>query len=954
MIPEAVFHDVLDGLDVLSAVETGESVFRARPGDDAAAAGLRNGVVTISKVEYPATPDTVFGVVPDDNRAAVLEVNSLRFLEPLRRTRGQGDSAAQDAALWLSFVRSWIQGADDDTRRWAFLPASQRAVVLALGLRDFWPEEAQRPDDVVELLERHLTVFTDKLRGGRVQMVEDALLRAVASMSMTAQAGAGERIQEVLGTFRDAYLAQDLAPGGTVATTTAMTQRWTSLFNRLSQHAARPQTIDPDHRIGDLWVHATRPDGSIAPIGGANVPVSWDERTPVTSAETYAATSSDSGEATDDLLYTHPAGWVFGRRSWGETERNFDEETFFSFRHGRLESDERHDDNASLTFSARGHHWLDDLPSAEHGWSARDRHSTVSIDGRYRTHSDTELTRIRSTDQSFDLEVRDRAYLPVAFTRRLVYSRTGDYLVVIDQTRSADPHHGTQNWMVPPGIAVERTPKGVTLTCEDARCEMVWLNVPAPELIIEPVEAPETAQDARPWTRVAVPFTGASNRLVTALIPADREEPIECSRQPMEEGSLSLSISRGKHSEQLIITKEAAGAGAIGDDSEALAERIRNEALTGGLSLEEQEQQRQHIRAELTQIKDEVWAGHGELAVRESSLERLFALADRSRITGFRDLGLGAAMIDVAGTDLRQRVASHPLVSRLKRTPVIAWNPESPLVHDFYQVPIQTFRDFTPTVDLSEPRQMITFDFGQLALPLFVSRARGGDTLTIMFHGATDRSRNAMPRFERLRSMESLGTGPALFVSDPCLDLDASQILTWYIGDEGFNLHEFLARQIRSIAHQLGCNRVLYVGNSGGGFAALQVSSHDPESAAVVFNPQIQLDRYVPRIRRTAQEVLFGTDEIPEDHPLRERVDVIRRYQSIGFNKHVFFIQNTGDEMHHDHHYIPFRHAFEESGKIANLKSHTPYLGPGHRVPPPDEYTQLVREGMGLVFGRGH
>lgn len=952
MIPETVITDIIDGQDVLSSVETGESVFRPRTSDDAAAGGLRNGVVTISKVEYPAEPATLFGAIPDDDRAAVLEVNSLRFLEPLRRATRASDGRAQDAELWLSFVRAWIGQEVDDPRRWAFLSASQRAVILALGLRDFWPDADDRPRDVVELLERHVTVFTDKLRTGRVQMVENALLRAVASMSVTPRAG--ERIQEILDTFRDAYLPQDLAPGGTVAVTTEVTQRWAALHNRLSREAARPHSIDPAGPIGELWVHATRPDGSVAPIGGAGTPVTWTERTPASSAEIYAATSSNSGEASDDLLYTHPVGWVFGRRSWGETERNFDEETFFSLRHGALESSERHDDNASVTFSARGVNWLDDLPTAEGDWSARDRHSTVNVDGRYRTHSNAELTRTRATEQCFDLEVRDRAYLPVAFTRRLVYSRTGDYLVLIDQTRSADPHHGTQVWMVPPGLKVERTAKGVTLRSDEARCEMVWLNVPTPELTIEQVEAREgsSPQDGT-WSRIAAPFTGASNRLVTALVPADRDEQIECSRHPMEEGSLSLSVSRSKHSEQLVVTKEAAGTGAIGDDPEALAEIIRNDALTGGLSPEQQEQQRIHIRQQVMEIKDDIWDADGALSARETGLERLFTLADNSRITGFRDHGLGSAMIDVAGTEMRQRVASHPLVSRLKRTPVITWTQESPLVHDFYQVPVQTFRDFTPDVDLTAPRQMITFDFGQLTLPLFVSQAHDGDTLTIMFHGATDRSRNAMPRFERLRSMESLGTGPALFVSDPCLDLDASQILTWYIGNEEFNLHEFLARQIRSIALQLGCSRVLYVGNSGGGFAALQVSSYDPNSAAVVFNPQIQLDRYVPRIRRTAQEVLFGSEEIPEDHPLRERVDLIERYRSIGFDKRVFFIQNTGDEMHHDNHYNPFRDAFEAAGQAAKLKSYVPYLGPGHRVPPPEEYTELVREGMGFVFEAG-
>ena len=91
-----------------------------------------------------------------------------------------------------------------------------------------------------------------------------------------------------------------------------------------------------------------------------------------------------------------------------------------------------------------------------------------------------------------------------------------------------------------------------------------------------------------------------------------------------------------------------------------------------------------------------------------------------------------------------------------------------------------------------------------------------GDVLTVYFHGATDRTKFTMPRYERLRSMPKLGLGPVMFFSDPCpWNSDSRMMLSWYVGTEDVDLHREIARMIDAYARRRGIEKVLLVGNSG-------------------------------------------------------------------------------------------------------------------------------------------
>jgi len=944
---EGITRELTEGHSLLGALRRQDAILRPRSTDAAAAAALHRGVVVLNKKEWTQfSPETWDAAVPTADRGARLEVATLRFLDPLRRC-GAGHDENLHLDLWLRFVRTWIthRAAEGNLAR-AVVPASQRALVLASGAEAFWPTPHECPAEVAALLDAEVTMLLAALPTVRPQTVIAAMVRALAAASQTPRAH--EHIAALLHAFDEAHRPGDLMQNGTVRGTIEATKEWDTF--RRAVGAAWGIALEPafhvDSVLSKFRVHATRPDGCLHPAGGDGGPITWGPTEAHTPEERYAATQSNAGEASDELLYSHPAGWLFARSGWGETERSFQQETYLSLRFGALESPGRHHDNTALTFASQGVTWLDDHFSTAPEWAGRDHHSCVEIQGRYRTHSQAELARTRDTAQCYDFWLRDEAYRPVALTRRVVYSKSGDFAVVIDQVRSRDPHEGYQRWMVPPGCRVERSGEGVVLRKGEQACHLVWLSQPAPSVMVESIASAE----GEPWTRLSVGFSGRSSRLITALVPAEATETITCTRQPAPDGAVSVIVRRPRHEEQLVVRAEGSGIGGVTDAPEDLAERVANDVATGGMTPEEQRVLRLHTRAAIERVKSQLWEGPPTREQRRAALRELVGTAAELGIRGTRDHGMGAAMIDVAGTDLLEEVERHPLTSGRKRIPLISWEVENPLQYQRYDATVRTFRNEPATVDARSERQILSFDLGQITLPMLLSRVSRGTTLNVMFHGATDRGRNSLPRFERLRSMEAMSTGPTLFVSDPCLDMDATQILTWYMGHEHLNLHEFIARQAEHLAEQLGCDRILFVGNSGGGFTSLQVASYAPRSGVVTFNPQIQIDHYIPRVARVAQEVVFGESSVSHDPDLRPRTDVIARYQEIDFSRRVYIVQNTGDEMHHDRHYLPFREAFKASPFPENLHSVTPYLGPGHQVPPPDEYMSHVHEGAHFIW----
>jgi pimeloyl-ACP methyl ester carboxylesterase len=527
-----------------------------------------------------------------------------------------------------------------------------------------------------------------------------------------------------------------------------------------------------------------------------------------------------------------------------------------------------------------------------------------------------------------------------------VFARTGNYLVIDDLLRSSTPYEAHLQWIVAPDVEIEPVAQGFLLHDDKRTVSIVVSTSGLRGYTID--ELTDAAGERIAW-RIRVPMIGTSNRAVTIISDVVDRQRFKARRVARPGKEFTVDITDKHIDETLVVTPELSAIVPAGLDPEDAVSRTIELAAAGSLSEDEALEQRLQVRRAIQHVKSRIRAEGAGPEARLRGIEQLQDAGRELKVAGLRDHGFASALIDIAGTDLADRIAANPSVGNVRRSPLVRWGDET-LIQEGYSVPVHTTLDAgTFPAEAHEP-SVWSVDLGQLVISSYLVD-EPGDVLTVYFHGATDRTRFSMPRYERLRSMPLLGTGPVMFFSDPCLDLDSRMILSWYVGTEDLDLHREIARMIEAYARKKEIDKVLLVGNSGGGFAALQLGAILQGTRVVSFNPQVQIDRYVPRIAQTAHWSLFGRDTVSDDPVHAPRMDLIESYRRIGFDQDVVLIQNPGDDLHYKEHFLPFTEAFRASGNADRLRALTPYLGPGHRVPPPNEYLDYVRHAVDGAFG---
>ncbi|WP_193105899.1 alpha/beta fold hydrolase [Brachybacterium sp. FME24] len=911
---------------LLARLETG--YFAPRPHDVRTAENLIQGRVRLGDTTVGVRSTSSFDETGELKRVQVLALQSLRWIDPLRRAP---EAVPDAAAAWTRIVMTWAASAgaqDPASDAWRSIPLEQRSTALALG--------APEGSEAMSLIPLHIERLTrlDEEAGSaerRLQLLQIRLALQVRQGD-DPEALRESAIAAAAGAFtEDGYaVAKDLSEVATAAAA------WREALSELGV----PEQHDIFGRIGatGFWRQALAPDGTLIPVGGAvpdQIPGADDPRT------RYVVTGGAEGSAPAEISHVDPSGLVSLRSGWGETERDARDETLVTMLLGPVRGREAHHDPGRVTYNSQGRAWLVDPLDPAAAEAAT--HSVVDVeDVRYRVNGGAELIRHYVDDSVEGLVAKVNVHLQVQWSRHLVYARTGNYMIVEDTVRSSKEYAGHLQWIAAPDVEVEPTPRGFLLHADGRSVAIQVSGLPLKDHEIAEV-SDETGRRIA-W-RIRVPMIGTSNRVVS--IVADVVDSSVFDAHRVARGGKEFTVNmRDKHlDETLVVTPELSMVVPSGlDPDEAVARTIAIGAA-GNLTPQESLDQRVDVRRAIEAVKDEVRAEGGDVPARLRGIDRLVAAGEELRVNGLRDHGFGAALIDLAGTDLAERVAPHPQVGSLRRGPLVRFGQEE-LIQPGYDVPVRTTLDAAAVPDgVTEPF-VWSVDLGQL-VPSAYLRDGEGDVLTVYFHGATDRTKFTMPRYERLRSMPKLGLGPVMFFSDPCLDLDSRMLLSWYVGTEDQDLHREIARMIEAYARRRGIEKVLLVGNSGGGFAALQLGAYLEGTRVVSFNPQVQVDRYVPRIAESAHWALFGRDTVSDDPQNAPRMDLIERYRRIGFDQDVLLIQNPGDDHHHQEHFLPFTEAFAASERSERLRTLTPYLGPGHRVPGSEEYLQIVREEAG-------
>lgn len=187
-------------------------------------------------------------------------------------------------------------------------------------------------------------------------------------------------------------------------------------------------------------------------------------------------------------------------------------------------------------------------------------------------------------------------------------------------------------------------------------------------------------------------------------------------------------------------------------------------------------------------------------------------------------------------------------------------------------------------------------------VPLLV-RKRASPVLIVTFAGALRR----YPQFGA-KHLHRYVSASVIGIADPSPGVLNELKAAWYAGHPGFAAQTILLELIHKMARACGAKRIILLGQSVGGFAALYYSWMIPGSVCVALNPQTRLDAYsfADHYRRIAWP------ELDPSEPLsRVIVSDLTSCYAERFENTVIYLQASQDDRHVRDHFGPFLTAVE-------------------------------------------
>lgn len=259
---------------------------------------------------------------------------------------------------------------------------------------------------------------------------------------------------------------------------------------------------------------------------------------------------------------------------------------------------------------------------------------------------------------------------------------------------------------------------------------------------------------------------------------------------------------------------------------------------------------------------------------------------------------------------------------------------------------VERLDGFDPVAGPGASRYRFTVETGEPFEALLVNKQ--SDVLVVSLHGALERKKYSLPRFERMRTIVAQDVS-SMYFSDPALAREENIQLAWYTGWDGFDAQQAVADWAVTAAKAIGATRILFVGSSGGGFAALQVSALVPGSVCLPFNAQTSIHNYltngqpkgIDAQRKYLQVVrpdlatghVWKMDYGPDwSLPAGERMSALLRYAR-PLENYVYTVQNVND-FHYRDHYYPFLGACGKGGNLHRIRVEEYEGGHRHDSPP--------------------
>lgn len=868
----------------------------------------------------------------------------LRWLEPLRRAADDGDREAGNR--WVEYAHSWYRanppGKAAAPYGWKDMVDGIRAMELSVATPFLSATHPTEVPWVVDSLQQHIDWLSDSTNIGHSNHALNQHMGLFVAGSVLddpeAQTLAVSRLERL---FSDNYDDQGINAEGAIIYHLLNYRWWKEVQGRLNAEGYPiPEAFAVLDEAPEALAHATKPDGHFVNIGDTDAGRPTGINSPYTQ---YVTTKGAEGEPPPDPLKVYRAGYIYGRSGWGEHERSLSEETFFSVSFGAANRVHGHADGASLTYSANTVEWLRDPGKYQYGTSdmrsfclARSSHNVAYIDGQeYNTKAVVPLTRNVQSPDFYEFEFVDTGYGASKITRRIIYSIRGEYMVVIDRVNGPDEQTAIQNWQLGPNVRAKVSRGRVDLTSKGRRAALVCLgNVPHIDSHTgsqEPINGWVSTgwKSRQPATSLKFIKTGPRFRFVTVLCPSFSGEPPVVRRiDGGPEGALVVEVDNGAYKESISITDsgvqtldKAMRLSSLGLDTSTLAEGPTRASRKTVLNL-------------IDSYRKKAWASPNSSSLLKLATE-FRSLLDSSLLTASNDFGARALLADLGGIDQTR------FAQRAARTGIVNWHNDPHFAATRDNFPTVSFEKTSNHFSVPRDERLLTLDAGGLVIPALFSPARS-DTLTVMLHGAIDRTRVDLPLFQRLRFQKSMDTGSILALSDPTLDLASDLRLGWYLGTENVDLPEVLAAIISNFVRSLSASKIVIVGGSGGGFAALQIAAHLRDALPVAMNPQTDLLNYSPRFTEAAVSSAFGMtpEDAARDYP--ERLSVMKRFEMSGTPHRAVIVSNPQDRVHVKKHISPLL-AFDAASERSFVHLIERDLGPGHRSPNNEQYREIMR-----------
>lgn len=271
---------------------------------------------------------------------------------------------------------------------------------------------------------------------------------------------------------------------------------------------------------------------------------------------------------------------------------------------------------------------------------------------------------------------------------------------------------------------------------------------------------------------------------------------------------------------------------------------------------------------------------------------------------------------------------------------------------------VRAWDQYQPEPELGASRHRLTYKGGRHLDALLVTK--DSDTLVVSLHGALNRRRFELPRFERLGTLVSWDVS-SMYFGDPTLWMDDTIELSWYTGWPGVNVQAHIAHWISVAAQTTSAKRIIVSGSSGGGFGALQVSALIPRSIALVFNPTVKIRGYLvggkPGAHGTERKYVHTVHPERVQGPiwdfdletdwtvgLGDEVDALHRY-SKPVDNFVLYCQ-TPTDWHYSQHYLPFLAAAAKGDNLQRVRVHEYGARQGHFPPTPQEFVEGLAKAL--------